>query len=40
MVFATEGLLEGAVDSWPQWDLNPPPLNSIQTLQPNELSGH
>ena len=40
MVFATEGLLEGAVDSWPQSDLNPPPLNSIQTLQPNELSGH
>ena len=29
-----------AIESWPEWDLNPRPLNSIQTLQPTELSGH
>ena len=32
MVFATEGLFEVAIESWPEWDLNPRPLNSIQTL--------
>ena len=32
MVFTTEGLFEGAIESWPEWDLNPPPLNSVQTL--------
>ena len=30
MVFTTEGLLEVAIESWPEWDLNP--LNSVQTL--------
>ena len=40
MVFTTEGLLEVAIESWPEWDLNPRPLNSVQTLQPTELSGH
>ena len=30
MVFTTEGF--SAVESWPEWDLNPRPLNSIQTL--------
>ena len=30
MVFATEAFFE--VESWPDWDLNPRPLNSVQTL--------
>ena len=32
MVFTTEGFLEVAIESWPKWDLNPRPLNSVQTL--------
>ena len=32
MVFTTEGLLEVAMESWTKWDLNPRPLNSVQTL--------
>ena len=34
MVFTTEGFLEVqvAIESWSKWDLNPRPLNSIQTL--------
>ena len=32
MVFTTEGSLEVAIESWPEWDLNPQPLNSVQTL--------
>ena len=33
MVFTTEGLfLKAATESWPEWDLNPQPLNSVQTL--------
>ena len=32
MVFTTEGFLEVAIESWPEWDLNPRPLNSAQTL--------
>ena len=31
MVFTTEELFEVAIESWPQWDLNPRPLNSVQT---------
>ena len=31
-VFTTEGLFEVAIESWPEWDLNPQPLNSVQTL--------
>ena len=27
-VFTTEGFLEVAIESWPEWDLNPRPLNS------------
>ena len=23
MVFTTEGFLEAAIESWPEWDLNP-----------------
>ena len=30
MVFTTEGFLEVAIESWPEWDLNPRPLNSVQ----------
>ena len=29
MVFTTKGLLEVAIGSWPEWDLNPRPLNSV-----------
>ena len=32
MVFTTEGFFEGAIESWPEWDLNPRPLSSVQTL--------
>ena len=31
-VFATDRFFEVAIESWPEWDLNPRPLNSIQTL--------
>ena len=40
MVFTTEGLFEVATESWPEWDLNPQPLNFIETLYPTKLSGH
>ena len=32
MVFTTEGFLEVAIESWPEWDLNPRPLNSVQNI--------
>ena len=32
--------IEVAIDKRREWDLNPQPLNSIQKLQPTELSGH
>ena len=32
MVFTTEGFSEVAIESWPEWDLNPQPLNSVQKL--------
>ena len=32
MVFITQGLLEVAIESWPEWDLNTRPLSSVQTL--------
>ena len=32
MVFITEGVFEVAIGSWPEWDLNPRPLNSVQML--------
>ena len=28
----TEGFFEVAIESWPEWDLNPRPLNSVQAL--------
>ena len=40
MLFTTEGFFEVGIESWPAWDLNPQPLNSIQTLELTELSGH
>ena len=40
MVFTTETFWEVAIESWHEWDLNPRPLNSVQTLKPTELSGH
>ena len=30
MVFTTEGFFEVAIESWPEWDLNPRSLNSVQ----------
>ena len=32
MVFTTEGFSEVAIESWPEWDLNPQRLNSVQML--------
>ena len=32
IVFTTEGFWEVAIESWGEWDLNPRPLNSVQTL--------
>ena len=32
MVFTTDGVLEVAIESWHEWDLNPRQLNSVQTL--------
>ena len=32
MVLTTERLFEVAIESWTLWDLNPRPLNSVQTL--------
>ena len=40
MVFTTEGFFKVAIENWPEWDLNPRPLNSTQTLWANGLSGH
>ena len=40
MVLTTEGFFEVAIESYPDWDLHPRPLNSVQTLSPTELSGH
>ena len=32
VIFTAEGFLEVAIESWPEWDLNQRPLNSVQTL--------
>ena len=32
MIFTTEGFFEVAIESWPEWDLNRRPLNSVQAL--------
>ena len=39
-IYIFEVLFEVAIESWPEWDLNPRPLNSVQTLLPTELSDH
>ena len=31
MVFITDRFFEVAIESWPEWDLNPQPLKSICT---------
>ena len=38
--FLTITLIEGSYKSWPEWNLNRRPLNSVQILQPTEQSGH
>ena len=40
MVFTTEEFFEVVIENWPKWYLNPRPLNSVETLQRTELSGH
>ena len=40
MVFSTEGFFEVAIESLPEWDLSLRPLNSVQALQPTELSDY
>ena len=40
MVFTNEGSLELDIESWPEWNLNPRPLNYVQTLEQTYLSGH
>ena len=35
MVLTMEELLDVAIEGWPDWDLNPQPLNSVQTLKPS-----
>ena len=32
MIFSTELFLQVATESWPEWHLNPQPMNSIQTF--------
>ena len=32
MIFTTEEFFEVAIESWPEWDLSPQPLNSVQIL--------
>ena len=32
MVLTNEGVLEVAIESWPEWDLNPRLLNSVEML--------
>ena len=31
-LFTTEGFIEAALESWPEWDLDPQPLISIKTV--------
>ena len=38
MLFSNEEFFEVAIESCPESDLNPSPLNSVRTLQPTELS--
>ena len=36
-VFTTEGFFEVSIECWCDWDLNPRPLNSAQTLSPTYI---
>ena len=38
-IYVTGRFFEVAIEGWPELDLNPRPLNSIQTFSPTELSG-
>ena len=40
MVFTTKVFFPATIESWPEWDLNPPPLNSVLMLWLIELSRH
>ena len=40
MVFTTDRFFEVTIDSWPEWDLDPWPLNSVQTLWPTDALTH
>ena len=40
MVFSTEGSFEVAIESLAEWDFSLRPLNSVQALQPTELSDY
>ena len=33
-------IFEVVVENWCEWDLNPRPLNSVQEIDPNEVSDH
>ena len=37
MAFATEGFFEVDIESWPEWDLNPRPLNYIHRYIDREV---
>ena len=32
MLFSTDRFFEVAIESWPEWNLNPRLMNSVQTL--------
>ena len=36
MVFVTGGFFEVAIESWPEWDLNPRQLNSCMYIYTNK----
>ena len=40
IIFTIEGIFEVDIENLPEWDLNLRPPNSVQTLQPTEVSGH
>ena len=37
MIFTAEGFFEVAIESWPEWDLNPRPLNSHSSRNESQL---
>ena len=39
MKYTTERFLQVALEHWPEWNLNPRPLNLVHTLKQNELLG-